>query len=61
MSRKTALILIGVIIVACYLVPYTILSSVASWQGAFLFWCLAGVAVIILNAVATAGFKGDGK
>ncbi|WP_299842695.1 hypothetical protein [uncultured Paracoccus sp.] len=61
MSRKTALKLIGVVIVACYLVPYAVLGSVASWQGAFLFWCLAGLAVIVLNAVATAGFKGAGK
>ena len=61
MSRKLSLILIGVIIVACYVVPYTLLSSVTTWHGAFLFWCLAGLAIIVLNATATAGYKGDGK
>ncbi|GAB1584605.1 hypothetical protein [Phyllobacterium phragmitis] len=56
---KIALAFIGVVVLACYVVPYTLLSSVAAWYGAFLFWCAAGVAIIVLNVLATAGFGED--
>jgi len=56
---KTALLLIGLVVLACYVVPYTLLSSVVAWYGAFLFWCAAGVAIIILNILATSDFEGD--
>lgn len=61
MSRSTSLCLIGVVILACYVIPYGFLSQTASWTGAFLFWTLAGVAIIVLNAMATSGFKEDGE
>ncbi|MBB2973177.1 hypothetical protein [Mesorhizobium sp. RMAD-H1] len=56
---KIALAFICVVVLACYVVPYTLLSSVAAWYGAFLFWCVAGVAIIVLNVLATAGFGED--
>ncbi|WP_108261413.1 hypothetical protein [Mangrovicoccus ximenensis] len=61
MTRKTALVLMAVLIVACYAVPYLFIGQIASWQASFLFWSLAGVAVIILNAVAMAGYGKDGE
>ncbi|WP_420326123.1 hypothetical protein [Mameliella sp.] len=59
MTRNTALILLAMVIIACFAVPYLVIGQVAAWYGSFLFWTLAGVAVIALNAVAMAGFKGD--
>lgn len=59
MRRKIALVLTAVVIVACYAVPYLFIGQVGTWTGSFLFWCLAGVAIIILNAAAMAGFKED--
>jgi hypothetical protein len=56
---KAALYLIGVVVLACYAIPYTLLANVAEWYGSFLFWCAAGVAVIILNILATASFEED--
>ncbi|MER5173663.1 hypothetical protein [Thioclava sp. GXIMD2076] len=56
MSRKTALVLMALVVLACYAVPYLIIGQVAAWYGSFLFWIVAGLAVIVLNAVATAGF-----
>lgn len=61
MDRKSALIGIGVVIALCYAVPYLVLGHVAAWYGSFLFWCIAGVAVIVLNVIATSGFGGDGE
>lgn len=61
MTRPLAFRLIGAVILACYIVPYVILGSVTAWYGSFLFWSLAGIAVIFLNAAAMAGFKGDTK
>ena len=59
MCRKLALLLIGVTIIACYAVPYIFLGQMADWKGAFLFWCLAGLAIILLNAAAMASFLED--
>ncbi|RZU98024.1 hypothetical protein [Spiribacter vilamensis] len=40
--------LLAVAIVLAYLVPYGPLRGVALWQGAFLFWMVFGVVVIVL-------------
>ncbi|WP_167591754.1 hypothetical protein [Jiella endophytica] len=49
------------LIAACYFVPYGMLGDVASWKGAFLFWTIAGLLVIGVNAMATASFGGEEK
>jgi hypothetical protein len=59
MLRKIALLLIAVVTLACYALPYLFVGQVAAWTGSFLFWCLAGVAIIILNAAAMAAFTED--
>lgn len=58
MSRKSSLLLIGLVILALYAVPYLAIGQVAAWYGSFLFWICAAVIIIILNITATAGFKG---
>ncbi len=58
MSRKTSLMLIGLVIIALYAVPYLVIGHVSAWYGSFLFWIGSAVVIIILNAFATAGFKG---
>ena len=59
MLRTVSLWLVGLVILACSAVPYGLLGDTPSWTGAFLFWTLAGVAIIVLNAMATASFKED--
>ncbi len=61
MLRKISFILIGVLIIGCYAVPYLLLRSVETWHGSFLFWTFAGVFTIVLNVIATIGFKGDAE
>lgn len=61
MSRSLSLRLVALVILSCYLVPYLLIGQVAAWYGSFLFWCLAGVAVIVLNITATSGFAEDAE
>lgn len=61
MNQRLALVLIASVVLACYAVPYLFIGHIAAWYGSFLFWTLAGVAVIVLNVLATAGFKDDEK
>lgn len=57
MTRNIALALLAGVVLACFAVPYLIIGQVAAWYGSFLFWTLAGLAVIVLNAIAMAGFS----
>jgi hypothetical protein len=61
MSRRTALWITGAVIIACYAVPYLLIGQVSAWYGSFLFWCLAGLAVIVLNIFATQDFRGGNE
>ncbi|HCE41090.1 hypothetical protein [Alloalcanivorax profundimaris] len=58
MQRSKWIWLIWAVVVLCYLVPYTVLSDVHAWYGSFLFWTLAGVAVIAINFIITKDFEG---
>ncbi|WP_110674929.1 MULTISPECIES: hypothetical protein [Salinicola] len=44
------------LVLACYVVPYGLLSGVQAWYGSFLFWVLVGVAVIVCNVMMTRDF-----
>ena len=57
-TRMTWLIpVVFVLIVLCYLVPYTVLSDVDAWYGSFLFWSVATAVVIAINAVVSSAWK----
>lgn len=60
MKRSKAIWLVWALVVLCYLVPYTLLSEVEVWYGSFLFWVLAGLVVIGLNAYITKDFEDAG-
>ena len=53
MTRRSGLRLIAAVVVLCYVIPFTVLSQVAHWTGSFLFWTLAGLAIIALNFAIT--------
>lgn len=55
--RAIWLVLVLVIIVCCYAVPYTVLSDVDEWYGSFLFWTLASAVVIGINAAVSAAWR----
>lgn len=47
------LVPVAVVILLCFLVPYTVLRDVDAWYGSFLFWSLATVSVIVVNAIVS--------
>ncbi|WP_280563559.1 hypothetical protein [Chromohalobacter sp. 48-RD10] len=57
MLRRVGFGLLGVLVVAAVLVPYTLLRDVQAWYGSMLFWGLTGLAVLVLNLLVTADFK----
>lgn len=61
MSRRLSLWLVALVILSCFAVPYALIGHVAAWYGSFLFWCLAGLAIIVLNITATAGFTEESE
>lgn len=46
-----------VLILLCYLIPYTVLSEVDAWYGSFLFWTGVTAVVIGINAVVSSAWK----
>lgn len=57
-ERRLALAIL-LLVTAAVVVPFTLLSSVARISGAFLFWTLFAVIVIVLIVRATAGWKAE--
>lgn len=57
MQRSKWIWLVWAVVFLCYLVPYTLLRNVESWQGSFLFWTVAGLMVIALNVHITKDFE----
>ncbi|WP_104204959.1 hypothetical protein [Billgrantia saliphila] len=55
--RSKGIWLVWGVVALCYAVPYVLLTDVARWYGSFLFWTLAGLAVIVLNTFITRDFK----
>ncbi|UPK74963.1 hypothetical protein MU582_21435 [Nocardioidaceae bacterium SCSIO 66511] len=55
--RAWWLVLVAIIIVLCYVVPYTLLSEVDEWYGSFLFWTLATAVVVGVNAIVSSAWR----
>lgn len=51
MERKGIywVIIIAVLVLSAYVVPYTVLSDVDYWYGSFLFWTLFAIVSITIN------------
>ena len=56
MSRRLGFALLGALVLAAVIVPYTLLRHVQAWYGSFLFWTVIGLLVIVLNVVMTRRF-----
>lgn len=59
MTEKRLALLIGLLVLAAVVVPYTLLRDVERLSGAFLFWTLFALVVIGLIIPATAGWSRD--
>lgn len=50
---------IGAVIILSGLMPYTVLSDVHAWYGAFLLWSIMGVVIIVANVMLTATWEDE--
>ncbi len=50
--------LLAVLILAAYVVPFTLLRNVHAWYGSFLFWSLFALAVIAIIVHLTRDWVG---
>jgi len=49
--------LLAALILAAFVVPYTLLRGVQHWEGAFLFWTLFGAAAIAVILRLISGWR----
>lgn len=56
-ATRLWLVPVVAIVLLSYVVPFTVLRGVDAWYGSTLFWTLATVVVIAINAVASAPWK----
>ncbi len=59
MTEKRLALLIGLLVLAAVVVPFTLLRDVERVSGSFLFWVLFALLVILLIVPATAGWARD--
>lgn len=55
--RVRWLVAVAVVMVLCYVVPYTLLRDHDAWYGSFLFWSVAALTVIGINAVVSSDWR----
>lgn len=53
------LVVIAILILAAFIVPYTLLRNVDAWYGSFLFWSLIAAAVIGVNVIVSARWRDE--
>ncbi|GIO24461.1 hypothetical protein [Oceanobacillus sp. J11TS1] len=59
MKEKNWAILIGTIVLAAFIIPFTFLSSVEKWYGSMLFWPILTLIVIACNAILTKDWSNE--
>lgn len=59
MSRPNPLwlALIGILVVLCFALPYTVFRDVDAWYGSLLFWIIATGAVILISAFVSSRWR----
>lgn len=46
-------IMISLLILMAYILPYTIMSKINAWYGSFLLWGVIGILIIFANFMVT--------
>ncbi len=59
MARREVLwgVISCIVILLAYILPYTVLSNVASWYGSFLLWSGVAVVIIVINLIITRDWR----
>lgn len=56
-KEKSWGLVILILVILGYLLPYTVLSGVTLWYGSFLVWTLLALIIIVINVVITSGWR----
>ncbi|MFD1415277.1 hypothetical protein [Oceanobacillus jeddahense] len=59
MKEKNAALLIGIIVLLAFIIPFTVLKDVEKWYGSFLFWLILTLIVIVCNAILTKDWSNE--
>lgn len=57
MKTDVWLVALAVLILLGAVVPYTLLTHVSAWYGAFLFWSVIGALIALVNVMFTRGWE----
>lgn len=57
--RVPWLVVIAIAMVACFVVPFTLLRDVEAWYGSFLFWSLVSAGVIAINVLVSSDWEDE--
>ena len=57
LGRRILLVMIWVVIAACFVIPFTLLRNVDAWYGSFLFWSFASLVVIAFNWILSSRWE----
>lgn len=62
MHRRTSpsalwLVVVLLLILLSYLIPYTLLRDVDAWYGSLLFWSAATMVVIAVNVIVSSAWR----
>lgn len=55
--KRFSSILIVILILAAYILPYTIMTTIDDWYGSFLLWGVIGTLIIGLNMIVTRDWR----
>lgn len=59
MKEKSSAIIIGIIVFAAFIIPFTLLTGVEKWYGSFLFWLISALIVIVCNTMLTKDWSNE--
>lgn len=51
------IVLIGILVLLSFVLPFTVFRNLDAWYGSFLFWSLATAVVIAISATMSARWK----
>ncbi|WP_085522574.1 hypothetical protein [Tuberibacillus sp. Marseille-P3662] len=55
MTRQSVFwgVVVVLLVLLAYTIPYTLLRSISAWYGSFLFWAVIGALIIFANVMIT--------
>lgn len=59
MKERGWTMLIGMIILTAFIIPFTLFRNIEKWYGSFLFWTVSALIVIVCNILLTKDWSNE--